>query len=101
MESVYGLVEAYVGQDVNPELDMSGSEQLLDAWKMMIRGLHVIRSRKCVDTWDVPLGRSRDQAFPPHVVHFISNLFNEYILPERERQMLLPMSLSICQGRFS
>lgn len=82
------LIETYARWVSNEKSDISSSDHVVDACKIVFRALNGLRSKKWMRVWKVPAHLYRVQIFPLHFMHFLHLLVDPSYF-ERGRQIQL------------
>lgn len=62
---------------LNADSDTSGTEEVVNACKARGHAMHVVKARRRIGTREDLPAMSPFQAFPPHIVHLLSNSSND------------------------
>lgn len=71
--STEALGETYARKVLNYKSDILGSDDVVNARKIVIQVIDGLRARRWMRSWNVPVGLSPVQKSQSHITHFSSN----------------------------
>lgn len=80
---------SFARQVLNSESDSVGNEEVVESYKVFIKDMKAILSRKGVENWAVPVGLVPAQTFSVHIMPFVGNMYKASALYEKYRYIPL------------
>lgn len=87
------LEEMFAWQFLNPDSDLVGNREGVEACKVFAKAMEPITLRRRFESWAVPVGLVPMQTFPVDILHLFENLYKEVALCEKYQHILLSQRL--------
>lgn len=83
--SISAVVYIYARQILNDDSHITGNDGVMQVARRHVPATIRIFAREWTIMWDVLPGLSETQSFPSHLLHFLSNKFQDHTLLEMSR----------------